>query len=92
MYLIWWITVGLVVGWLSGRALKGYGYGPLMGIGMGVCGAVAGGFLMQSAGINGGKGTIATVLVAILAAILVTHVAGVVNGRWQYARQPNTHK
>jgi uncharacterized membrane protein YeaQ/YmgE (transglycosylase-associated protein family) len=58
MYLISWITVGLVVGWLSGRALKGYGYGPLMDLGMGACGAVAGGFLMQSAGVTGAKGTV----------------------------------
>ena len=87
MYLISWITVGLVVGWLSGRALKGYGYGPLMDIGMGVCGAVAGGFLMQSAGITGSKGTIATVLVAIIGAALVTFVAGFINGRRLYARQ-----
>ena len=87
MYLISWITVGLVVGWLSGRALKGYGYGPLMDIGMGVCGAVAGGFLMQSAGISGSKGTIATVLVAIIGAALVTFVAGFINGRRLYARQ-----
>ena len=34
MYLIYWITVGLVVGWLSGRALKAHGYGPLMDIAM----------------------------------------------------------
>jgi uncharacterized membrane protein YeaQ/YmgE (transglycosylase-associated protein family) len=87
MYLISWITVGLVVGWLSGRALKGYGYGPLMDLGMGACGAVAGGFLMQSAGVTGAKGTVATVLVAILGAAMVTLVAGFVNGRRPYARQ-----
>lgn len=87
MYLISWITVGLVVGWLSGRALKGYGYGPLMDIAMGICGAVAGGLLMQSAGIAGRNGTIATVLVAIVGAALVTLVAGFVNGRRLYARQ-----
>ena len=87
MYLISWITVGLVVGWLSGRALKGYGYGPLMDIAMGICGAVAGGLLMRSAGIAGRNGTIATVLVAIVGAALVTLVAGFVNGRRLYARQ-----
>ena len=87
MYLISWITVGLVVGWLSGRALKGNGYGPLMDIAMGVCGAVAGGLVMQTAGVSGHRGTIATVLVVIIAAALVTLVAGFVNGRRLYARQ-----
>ena len=87
MYLISWITVGLVVGWLSGRTLKGYGYGPIMDIAMGICGAVASGLLMQSTGVSGHPGTIVTVLVAIIGAALVTLVAGFVNGRRLYARQ-----
>jgi uncharacterized membrane protein YeaQ/YmgE (transglycosylase-associated protein family) len=87
MYLISWITVGLVVGWLSGRALKGHGYGPIMDIFMGICGAVASGLLMQSAGVSGHSGTFVTVLVAIIGAALVTLVAGFVNGRRLYARQ-----
>jgi uncharacterized membrane protein YeaQ/YmgE (transglycosylase-associated protein family) len=87
MYLISWITVGLVVGWLSGRALKGYGYGPIMDIVMGICGAVAGGLLMQSSRVRGHSGTIVTVLVAMIGAALVTLVAGFVNGRRLYARQ-----
>lgn len=87
MYLISWITVGLVIGWLSGRALKGHGYGPLMDIAMGVCGAVASGFLMQSAGVSGHRGTILTVLVVMIGAALLTLVAGFVNGRRLYARQ-----
>jgi uncharacterized membrane protein YeaQ/YmgE (transglycosylase-associated protein family) len=87
MYLIAWITVGLVVGWLSGRALKGNGYGPIMDIGMGIFGAVASGFLMQTAGVSGNRGTILTVLVAVIGAALVTFVAGFINGRRLYARQ-----
>ena len=87
MYLISWITVGLVVGWLSGRALKGNGYGPIMDIAMGICGAVATGLLMHSAGVSGRSGTIATVLAAVIGAALVTLVAGFVNGRRLYARQ-----
>jgi uncharacterized membrane protein YeaQ/YmgE (transglycosylase-associated protein family) len=87
MYLISWITVGLVVGWLSGRALKGNGYGPLMDIAMGVCGAVASGLLVQSTGVSGHRGTILSVLVAMIGAALLTLVAGFVNGRRLYARQ-----
>ena len=87
MYLLWWITVGLVVGWLSGKALKGHGYGPLMDIAMGICGAVASGLVMQSAGVRGHRGTILTVLVAMIGAALLTLVAGFVNGRRLYARQ-----
>jgi uncharacterized membrane protein YeaQ/YmgE (transglycosylase-associated protein family) len=87
MYLISWITVGLVVGWLSGRALKGHGYGPIMDIAMGICGAVASGLLMQFTGVRGHSGTIVTVLVVMIGAALLTLVAGLVNGRRLYARQ-----
>jgi uncharacterized membrane protein YeaQ/YmgE (transglycosylase-associated protein family) len=87
MYLISWITVGLVVGWLSGRALKGHGYGPIMDIAMGIFGAVTSGVLMQSAGLSGHSGTVITVLVTIIGAALLTLVAGFVNGRRLYARQ-----
>ncbi len=49
MYLLSWIVVGLVAGWLGGKILKGDGYGTVMDIAMGIGGAVAGGLLMQSA-------------------------------------------
>ncbi len=52
MYLLSWIVVGLVAGWLGGKILKGDGYGTVMDIAMGIGGAVAGGLLMQSAGVS----------------------------------------
>ncbi len=42
MQLLWWMMVGLVAGWLAGKILKGDGYGPLMDVAMGICGAMAG--------------------------------------------------
>jgi len=53
MYLLAWILVGAAVGWGSGRVFQGNGYGPFMDTLMGVGGAVAGGFLMRSAGFGG---------------------------------------
>lgn len=87
MYLLAWIFVGAVVGWGAGRVLQGNGYGALMDILMGVGGAVAGGFLMRSAGFGGYGGTILTTLVAMIGAVLLTLLAGYVNGRRIYARQ-----
>jgi uncharacterized membrane protein YeaQ/YmgE (transglycosylase-associated protein family) len=43
MYLLSWILVGAVVGWGTGRVLKGNGYGPFMDLAMGIGGAVGGG-------------------------------------------------
>ena len=87
MYLLSWIIVGLVAGWSAGKILKGNGYGPLMDIVIGVGGAVAGGFLMRSAGFSGYRGTIYTTLAAIIGAVILTVLAGLVNGRRLYARQ-----
>jgi uncharacterized membrane protein YeaQ/YmgE (transglycosylase-associated protein family) len=87
MYFLSWIIVGLVTGWLAGKILKGNDYGPIMDIVMGTGGAVAGGLLMQSAGLGGYGGTILTTLVAMIGAVLLTLLAGLVNGRRMYARQ-----
>jgi uncharacterized membrane protein YeaQ/YmgE (transglycosylase-associated protein family) len=87
MYLLSWVLVGLVAGWSIGKILKGNGYGPVMDIAMGIGGAVTGGLLMQSAGFGGYGGTIITTLVAMIGAVLVTLLAGFVNGRRMYARQ-----
>ena len=87
MYFASWIVVGLVAGWFGGKILKGNTYGPIMDIGMGICGAVAGGLLMQSAGFSGYKGIILTTFVAMISAVVLTLLAGFVNGRRVYARQ-----
>jgi uncharacterized membrane protein YeaQ/YmgE (transglycosylase-associated protein family) len=87
MYFLSWIIVGLVVGWSAGKILKGHGYGPFMDIAMGICGAVLGGMLMRSAGFGGYGGTIITTLVAMLGAVLLTLLAGLVNSRRMYAWQ-----
>ena len=87
MYFLSWIIVGLIAGWSAGKILKGNAYGPFMDIGMGICGAVAGGMLMRSAGFGGYGGTIITTVVALIGAVLLTLLAGFVNGRRMYARQ-----
>jgi uncharacterized membrane protein YeaQ/YmgE (transglycosylase-associated protein family) len=54
---------------------------------MGAAGAVAGGFLMRSAGFHGYGGTIVTTIVAMIGAVLLTMLTAYVNGRRIYARQ-----
>ncbi|HEY1469827.1 MAG TPA: GlsB/YeaQ/YmgE family stress response membrane protein [Candidatus Acidoferrum sp.] len=87
MYLLAWIFIGVAVGWGAGRILQGNGYGPFMDVAMGIGGALAGGFLIRSAGIGGFGGTIATTLFAVLGAALLTILSGLANGRRIYARQ-----
>jgi uncharacterized membrane protein YeaQ/YmgE (transglycosylase-associated protein family) len=78
MHLLTWILVGVVVGWGAGRKLQANGYGPFLDVTMGVGGAVAGGFLMRSAGYGG---TVATALFAVIGAVLLTILVGFAQGR-----------
>jgi uncharacterized membrane protein YeaQ/YmgE (transglycosylase-associated protein family) len=87
MYFVSWIVVGLVAGWFGGKILKGNAYGPFMDVAMGICGAVAGGLLMRSAGFGGYRGIILTTFVAMIGAVVLTLLAGFVNGRRMLARQ-----
>jgi uncharacterized membrane protein YeaQ/YmgE (transglycosylase-associated protein family) len=87
MYLLAWIFIGVVVGWAAGRVLQGERYGRSLDILLGVGGAVAGGFLMRSAGLAGYGGTIVTTMVALIGAVLLTVLTAYVNGKRIYARQ-----
>jgi len=71
---IWWIIVGLIAGWLTGRIEGSPGKGPLMDIIIGLLGALVGGFLMSLVGFRPEGGLIYTVIVAVIGAVLLTWV------------------
>jgi uncharacterized membrane protein YeaQ/YmgE (transglycosylase-associated protein family) len=70
--LIWWIIVGLIAGWLTGKIMSGGGYGALMDIVVGILGALVGGFLMSHLGFAGSGGLIYTIVVAVIGAVILT--------------------
>lgn len=72
MFILWWIIVGLIAGFITGKLMKGSGFGPIMDIVVGIVGAVIGGFIMQALGFAGQGGLIYTILVAVLGAVLLT--------------------
>ena len=57
MYIIWWIVVGLIAGFITGKLMKGSGFGAVMDIVVGIVGAIIGGFIMRSLGYSGSGGT-----------------------------------
>lgn len=71
-YLLWWIIVGLIAGWATGKIMKGGGYGTAMDIVVGIAGALIGGFVMRFLGGSGQGGMIYTILVAILGGVILT--------------------
>ena len=70
---IWWILVGLIAGFITGKIMSGSGYGVFMDIVVGILGALAGGFLMQHLfGAAGQGGLIYTIFVAVIGAVILT--------------------
>ncbi len=63
--IMWWIIVGLVAGWATGKVMGGEKHGALMDIAIGIAGALVGGFLMHLLGFSAEGGLIYTILVAI---------------------------
>jgi uncharacterized membrane protein YeaQ/YmgE (transglycosylase-associated protein family) len=78
--MIWWICVGLVAGWATGKLLKGSGYGALADIVIGILGALVGGFVMRSLGLAGSGGFFYTVCVAVLGAVILVWLEHLISG------------
>jgi uncharacterized membrane protein YeaQ/YmgE (transglycosylase-associated protein family) len=74
MGIIWWLVVGLIAGWLTGKVMGGGGKGALMDIIIGLLGALAGGFIMRLFGFAGEGGFIYTCIVALLGAVILTWI------------------
>ena len=80
MFIIWWIIVGLIAGFITGKLMKGSGFGPVMDIVIGIIGAIIGGFIMRSLGFSGQGGMLYTILVAIVGAVILTLIVRLFSG------------
>ena len=80
MFIIWWIIVGLIAGFITGKLMKGSGFGAIGDIVVGIIGAIVGGFIMRSLGYSGQGGLIYTIIVAVVGAILLTLLLRLVTG------------
>jgi uncharacterized membrane protein YeaQ/YmgE (transglycosylase-associated protein family) len=81
MYVIWWIIVGLIAGWITGKLMKGSGYGALMDIVVGIIGALIGGWIMSAVGFARSGGMIYTIIVAVFGAVILTLIIRLFTGR-----------
>lgn len=80
MHLLWWIIVGLIAGWATGKIMRGSGYGAIVDIIVGIVGAVVGGWIMRALGFSGQGGMLYTILVAIAGAIVLTWLYRAITG------------
>lgn len=80
MFIIWWIIVGLIAGFITGKLMKGSGFGTLGDIVVGIIGAIVGGFIMRALGFASQAGLIYTIVVAVIGAVLLTLLLRLVTG------------
>jgi uncharacterized membrane protein YeaQ/YmgE (transglycosylase-associated protein family) len=80
--LIAWIIIGVVAGWITGKLMKGDGFGFFVDMIVGLVGALIGGFLASHLGFGGvgDHGLIISIVIAVIGAVLLTLVVRLVSG------------
>jgi uncharacterized membrane protein YeaQ/YmgE (transglycosylase-associated protein family) len=73
--MLYWIIVGLIAGWATGKIMKGSGYGVLVDILLGIVGGIVGGWIMSLLGFSTSGGLIPGILVAILGAVVLVAIS-----------------
>ena len=76
--LIAWLIVGAIAGWRAGLIVKGFGFGLLGNIVVGIVGAVIAGWLLPRLGIGLGVGMIAAIINAVIGAVVLLVIIGLV--------------
>jgi uncharacterized membrane protein YeaQ/YmgE (transglycosylase-associated protein family) len=78
-----WIIIGLIAGWLTGKLMKGSGFGFLMDMVVGLVGALIGGFISAHLGLGGvgQHGLIVSILIAVVGAVILTWIVRMITGR-----------
>jgi uncharacterized membrane protein YeaQ/YmgE (transglycosylase-associated protein family) len=81
MQILWWIVVGVVAGWLTGKLMRGGGYGFWADLVLGIVGAFVGGFIARALGFSSEGGIIYTILLALGGAIIVVFLFRLITGK-----------
>lgn len=74
MSILMWILVGLVAGWLTGKIMKGSGYGFFVDILLGIAGALVGGFIANHLGLDAHGGFLYSTLIAVGGAVILVAI------------------
>lgn len=72
------LLIGGIAGWLAGMVVKGYGFGLLGNIVVGIVGAFVGTWLFGRLGISISSGMLGAIIKAMIGAIVVLVVVGVI--------------
>ena len=72
--LVGWIVIGIIAGWLTGKLMRGAGYGVLMDLILGLIGAVIGGWIFGRLGILA-YGFLGSLAAATVGAVILVAIA-----------------
>lgn len=75
------LLVGAIAGWIAGQIVRGYGFGLVGNIAIGIVGALIGSWLFPQIGVFLGTGIVGSIVNATLGAILLLLVLGLVRRR-----------
>ncbi len=79
--LIIWLIVGAVAGWLAGLIVRGFGFGLIGNIIVGIVGAFIAGWLLPRLGIHIGAGIIGGIINATIGAVILLVILGLIRRR-----------
>ena len=73
-----WVLVGAIAGWLAGLVVRGFGFGLIGNIVVGIIGAFLGGWLFGVLGLAIGAGIINAIFTAFIGAVVLLLIVRVI--------------
>lgn len=80
MDIIPFLIVGVIVGWIAGKIMRGGGYGLIGNLGLGIVGAIVGGNVSDLLDVNVSGGMVSSIISASLGAIILLWALGLFKG------------
>ena len=80
MYFLWYIIIGIVAGFISGKLMRGGGFGLLVNLLVGVVGGVLGGWVFGLLGIAT-TGLLGSLITSIVGAVVLLWIVSLFNNR-----------
>ena len=80
--IIAWIIIGVIAGWITGKLMKGSGFGFLMDMVVGLIGALIGGWISSALGFGTASthGMIGSIIIAVIGAVVLTIILRLITG------------
>lgn len=75
------LIIGAIAGWLAGLIVKGYGFGLLGNIIVGIIGAFVGTWLLGRLGVSLGGGIAGAIINAVIGAVVILFLLGLIRRR-----------